>query len=110
MIQGGDYLNGDGTGSLCTFGGETFADENFQIKHTDTGLLSMANSGPHTNGCQFFITCGDDLTHLDNKHVVFGKVLDAESMLLVRKMESVPVDGQSNRPQIEVRITECGQL
>ena len=91
MLQGGDYLNADGTGSLCTYGGASFADENFNIKHSEPGLLSMANSGPNTNGCQFFITC-EKTEHLDGKHVVFGKILDADSMLLVRKIESVPVN------------------
>lgn len=68
----------------------------------------MANSGPNTNGCQFFITCAP-CDWLDGKHVVFGKVLDEESLLVVRKIENVPVAAQ-NKPKLPVTITECGEL
>ena len=67
------FLKGDGTGCLSIYG-EKFEDEDLTLKHTNAGLLSMANSGPNTNGCQFFITC-DACDWLDGKHVVFGKVL-----------------------------------
>ena len=107
MVQGGDFLKGDGTGSLSIFG-EKFADENFDLKHDTPGLLSMANSGPNTNGCQFFITCAK-CDWLDGKHVVFGKVLDQASMLVVRRAENVPVVA-NNKPRLPIIISECGEM
>ena len=105
MIQGGDFLNGDGTGSFSIYG-EKFDDENFYLKHTGPGLLSMANSGKNSNGCQFFITCAK-CDFLDGKHVVFGKII--EGMEIVRAIEMCPT-GAKNRPEKVVRITECGQM
>lgn len=110
MIQGGDFIKGDGTGKLSIYG-EKFADEStgLELKHLHSGILSMANSGPNTNGCQFFITC-NKTDWLDGKHVVFGRIMDAESMLVVRKIEAVPVSGNSNKPRLDVLIAECGEL
>ncbi len=88
--------------------GEKFDDENFELKHTEPGLLSMANMGKNTNGSQFFITC-NKCDWLDNKHVIFGKILDSSSMLTVRKIENTPV-GPNSRPKMAVLISECGEL
>jgi peptidyl-prolyl isomerase H (cyclophilin H) len=107
MIQGGDFLKGDGTGSYSIYG-ESFDDENFILKHDEAGLLSMANSGRNSNGSQFFITC-NACEWLDNKHVVFGKVIDGVSMLVVRKIENVPA-GYGDKPKYTVSIIECGQM
>ena len=96
---------GDGTGCLSIYG-EKFNDENFTKLHTGPGLLSMANSGPNTNGCQFFITC-TKTPWLDNKHTVFGKVIDG--LITVRKMENVTT-GANNRPKLDIAITQCGEL
>jgi peptidyl-prolyl isomerase H (cyclophilin H) len=108
MIQGGDFINHDGTGKYCIYGTLSFADENLTSHlHSQPGMLAMANSGPNTNGCQFYITCGK-ADWLDGKHCVFGRVLDPDSMMVVRKCEAVPVHG--SKPRLPLRIVECGEL
>lgn len=104
MVQGGDLLRGDGSGSLSIYG-DAFPDESFALPHDRAGLLSMANSGPHTNGCQFFITSAP-CSHLDGKHVVFGRVVDG--LHVVRLIEQVPC--AQGRPKLPVLISECGQM
>lgn len=132
MLQGGDFINGNGTGSRTIYGTDKFADENFILKHDQPGLLSMAvrchslpwrrlttimhyvdkrlnihqNSGPNTNGCQFFITT-TATPHLNGKHVVFGKVVDG--MDVVTKIENTRTNS-SDKPMQDVTIAQCGEM
>ena len=107
MIQGGDFTRGNGTGGESIYG-ETFNDENFIHKHNKPGLLSMANAGRNTNGSQFFITTVPT-PHLNGKHVIFGRLLDEDSMLVVRKIENLSCENR-DKPRFDVVVTECGEM
>ena len=104
MVQGGDFTDGNGVGGESIYG-EKFEDESFEVKHSSPGMLSMANSGPNTNGSQFFITTVPT-PWLDGKHVVFGRVMSG--MKVVKMIEAV--GSESGTPSQKVEIIDCGEL
>jgi len=107
MCQGGDFDKGNGTGGKSIYGNK-FEDENFTLRHTGPGILSMANAGPGTNGSQFFL-CTIKTGWLDGKHVVFGEVDQTDgSMQVVRAIEAV--GSSSGKTSKKVTISNCGQL
>lgn len=108
MVQGGDFVNSDGTGCVSIYDDRPFPDESLgALRHSGSGVLAMASSAPNTNGNQFYITC-TQCDFLDGKHVVFGKVTNEESLLVVRKMENV--SGVVGQPTVKCIITQCGQM
>ena len=105
MIQGGDFTRKNGTGGESIYG-KRFPDENFIVKHSEPGILSMANFGFDTNSSQFFILTAEKAEWLDGYHVAFGKVI--EGMDVVKKIEDIgSLSGQMSKHCI---ISDCGQL
>ncbi|KAF4660157.1 hypothetical protein FOZ61_004218 [Perkinsus olseni] len=104
MCQGGDFTMGNGMGGESIYG-EKFPDENFGLKHSKPYLLSMANSGPDSNGSQFFITV-DKTPWLNGRHVVFGRV--SKGIDVVKKIEAV--GSQSGTTSKKVVIADSGEL
>ncbi|XP_068141753.1 peptidyl-prolyl cis-trans isomerase, rhodopsin-specific isozyme [Drosophila tropicalis] len=107
LVQGGDIVNGDGTGSISIYGAY-FEDEAkaLDIEHNRPGYLGMANRGPNTNGCQFYVTTVG-AQWLDGKHTVFGKVL--EGMDTIYAIEDVKTD-TDDFPMEPVIISNCGEI
>jgi len=105
VVQGGDYQNGDGSGGEA-YDGQRLQDENFDIKHDEPFILSMANRGKDTAGSQFFITLGK-AHHLDGKHVAFGRVVEGTDV--VRDMEKVETDEKDKPVALQkIKIVDCG--
>lgn len=104
MIQGGDFVKSNGTGRKTIYGSDKMPDESFKYNHKQY-RVSMANSGPNSNGCQFFICCRD-LPQLDGKHVVFGQVV--EGFDVVKTVETSKT--YKEKPVDDIVISECGEM
>jgi len=105
MVQTGDFQFNNGDGGESIYGG-TFNDEDFSRRHTQGGVLSMANKGRNTNGSQFFITL-KRCPRLDNKHIAFGQVVDG--MDVIRAISKVPID-RDEKPRVPIMIVGSGEL
>mmetsp|Transcript_11608 Transcript_11608/g.17421 ORF Transcript_11608/g.17421 Transcript_11608/m.17421 type:complete len:122 (-) Transcript_11608:46-411(-) len=106
MIQGGDILGGSSQGVSSAFGG-AFPDEapGLELYHDRPGLLGMANSGPDTNGSQFYITTAP-ASWLDGEHVIFGEVLEGREVVMAIEHCA----SQSGEPSQRVIVAGCGEL
>ncbi|MEY6433411.1 peptidylprolyl isomerase [Thioalkalicoccus limnaeus] len=104
MVQGGDFTRHNGTGGESIYG-PRFPDENFELKHTGFGILSMANAGPDTNSSQFFITTAKT-SWLDGRHVVFGELVEGHDVL--REMDKQ--GSRSGQTRTAVVLESCQEL
>jgi len=103
MIQTGDP-SGTGKGGSSIYG-PMFEDEiHPELKHTGAGILSMANSGPHSNGSQYFFTLAP-CQWLDGKHSIFGRV--SKGMQIVKKIGNVQIETSTDKPTQDVYIIEA---
>jgi len=104
MLQTGDIQFNTGDGGESIYGGK-FNDEDFTRRHTQAGILSMANTGRNSNGSQFFITLKRS-AQLDGKHVAFGQVVGG--MDVIRAIGQVPTD-RDDKPRVPITIVSCGE-
>ncbi|KAI9183478.1 Peptidyl-prolyl cis-trans isomerase B [Blastocladiella emersonii ATCC 22665] len=116
MMQGGDFEHGNGRGGYSiwaekhedgTITNKHFEDENLELDHSSKGVVAMANSGPDSNGSQFYITAAGT-NWLDGRHVVFGRVVDG--LKVVTRMDYTNADYMTNVPDEDVVITAAGLL
>lgn len=107
VVQGGG-MKMVGDGQLEDIPVERFDDENFLLTHNKLGRLSMANAGPNTNGCQFFITTAPLTSHLDGKHVVFGQLVSGFEVL--QAMNTVELQGSSPKTPVYILKVSAADL
>merc|ERR1712050_469497 len=106
VVQGGDFTLGNGRGGDSIYPGGQFDDEKLGIlKHEKSMYVSMANSGPNSNGSQFFITLAPT-PHLDGKHQIFGRVIKGEEVVL--GFQQIELSGE--KPVDDLVIVNCGQM
>ncbi|XP_042391405.1 peptidyl-prolyl cis-trans isomerase CYP21-1-like isoform X2 [Zingiber officinale] len=105
VIQGGDVTNSHGKGSESIYGG-TFPDENFSVKHSRAGIVSMVNSGPDSNGSQFFITTVK-ASWLDGEHVAFGRAIQGIDTVFAIEGGAGTYNG---KPRKKVTIVDSGEI
>ena len=106
VCQGGDLFEGNGSFSQSIWGDE-FEDENFLLRHTGPGVLSMMNKGPNANGSQFMFSF-TELKSLDERYVVFGCIVNRESMAVLEEINRYGT--KHGEPTKEILIDDCGQL
>jgi peptidylprolyl isomerase len=114
VLQGGDFVFGNGSGGESIFGKKVFKDERagLQLKHDRRGILSMGNSGKNSNSSQFFLTF-DKAPQCDGKHVIFGELVSGMEVLDAAEQVGTPSSStststSSGEPSVSITITDCG--